>query len=149
MATIEEFIQKGGYFQQEGGVYGSVKSFFENLLITDNGIYDRKTYNLIDVQFPINKDLAGKHIILDNVITQKFNLGIDRILDGDTEECEPIYNITIKFMDFIKCLSIESHESMEKIVDNYAKIISFLNKTYKFRTEKQTFNVPQMVMVNA
>ncbi len=149
MATIEEFIQKGGYFQQEGGVYTSVKKIFDNLLISDNGIYDRTTYNLIDVQSPINEDLVGKHIIIDNVITQKFNFGIDRILYGDIEECDPVYNITITFMDFKESFYIETQESMKNIVGNYLKVISFLNKTYKFKHPTQKISVPQTVMVSA
>ncbi len=149
MATIEEFIQMGGYFQQEGGVYGSVKNFFENLLITDNGIYDTKTYNYVDVQIPVNKDLVSKHIVVDKVVTEKFNFGVDRIFDGDTEECEPMYYITITFMDFKKSICIESRESMENIIGNYLKVISFLNKTYKFKTQTQKITVPQTVMVNA
>jgi hypothetical protein len=99
----------------------------------------------------IDKKIVNDSIIIDGVISQKFNLGIDRILYGETETIEDIYEITIKYLDFKKNINIESKESMEKICNNYGLIISFLHENFNLSKGEQIMlnKAPLSVKVSA
>jgi hypothetical protein len=151
MTTIQNFIQNGGFVSQEGGLNIPISKFFENFIVTESGIFDKKTYNFITMNNTIDKKIVNDSIIINDVISQKFNLGIDRILYGETETIEDIYKITIKYLDFKKNINIESKESMEKICNNYGLIISFLHENFNLSKGEQIMlnKAPLSVKVSA
>ena len=150
MTTIQQFIQNGGYISQEGGLKVSVKKFFENLIVTQDGIYDKKKFDTITLNNSIDKKIVDDTVKFKNITTKKFNLGLDRILDGEIENIEPIYSISIKYMDFNININIEGKEDTEQIINNYGLIISFLHKNYNLDENIGTLNpVNQTVKVIA
>lgn len=150
MTTIQKFIQNGGYFPQEGGLNINVTKFFEGFIVTQEGVFDKKTFDPIILNNTIDQSVVKESIKINNVINQKFNLGIDRIIDGETETIESIYSISIKYMDLNLNINIEGKESMENTLNNFGLIISFLHQTYQFDGKNKIVNpTRQTVKVGA
>ena len=127
MVSLNKFIQEGG-FNQNGGY--KVTEIFDSMLISDTGVYDKRSLKQIEINNTSNPTEFKDFIKIINISNQKINLGIDRILYGDIEDNEPIYSIQIKYQDYSTIINVEGEENAQKFINNYGNIITHLNKLF-------------------
>jgi hypothetical protein len=128
MVSFNKFIQEG-IINQNGGF--KVAELINNMIINDTGIYDKKTFNQLEIGETPNQSEIKDNIKIINISNQQINLGMDRILYGDLEKIEPSYSIEIVYRDYKKIINVEGEEYATNIINNYGKIFTYLNKMLK------------------